>query len=181
MAKAADDRMMVSMAVALRERGVTCVALYPGLVSTELVLATENPSFDMSTAETPEFTGRVIAALAADPDRLALSGAVIPVAQPRCALRRDRRRGHPAGVLPPGVRTRRDSPGRLAACLTRSHATCFGRVAGAATGALTTSDKFRSYSSRSRCAFLGGPAPGFSEATQSQLRCRHSLILGGAP
>jgi dehydrogenase/reductase SDR family member 1 len=81
MAKAADDRMMVSMAVALRERGVTCVALYPGLVSTELVLATENPSFDMSTAETPEFTGRVIAALAADPDRLALSGAVIPVAE----------------------------------------------------------------------------------------------------
>jgi len=65
--------MMVSMAAALRERQITCVALYPGLVSTELVLATEG--FDMSTAETPEFTGRVIAALAADPDRLALSGA----------------------------------------------------------------------------------------------------------
>ena len=81
MAKAADDRMMVSMAAALRERRITCVSLYPGLVGTELVLATENSGFDMSTAETPEFTGRVIAALAADPDRLALSGAVIPVAE----------------------------------------------------------------------------------------------------
>jgi NAD(P)-dependent dehydrogenase (short-subunit alcohol dehydrogenase family) len=81
MAKAADDRMMVSMAATLRERGITCVALYPGLVSTELVLATEDSGFDMSTAETPEFTGRVITALAADPNRLTLSGAVIPVAE----------------------------------------------------------------------------------------------------
>jgi NAD(P)-dependent dehydrogenase (short-subunit alcohol dehydrogenase family) len=82
MAKTADDRLMLCAAAALRERGVTCISLWPGLVSTELVLRdAEVAGFDLSRAETPEFTGRVIAALAVDPDRAQLSGAAMPVAE----------------------------------------------------------------------------------------------------
>ncbi len=82
MAKAADDRLMLAAAAALGERGVTCVSLWPGLVSTELVLRdAEAAGFDLTRAETPEFAGRVIAALAADPDKAQLSGAALPVAE----------------------------------------------------------------------------------------------------
>jgi NAD(P)-dependent dehydrogenase (short-subunit alcohol dehydrogenase family) len=78
-AKAADDRMILSMAAQLRERGITCVALYPGLVVTELIEAT--PDLDLSTAETPEFTGRAVVALLGDRDRQRLSGAPLVVAE----------------------------------------------------------------------------------------------------
>lgn len=82
MAKAADDRLMLCAAAALRERGITCVSLWPGLVSTELVQRdAEAAGFDLTRAETPEFTGRVIAALAADPAKAQLSGVAIPVAE----------------------------------------------------------------------------------------------------
>lgn len=82
MAKAADDRLMLAAAAALREREVACLALWPGLVSTELVLRdAEEAGFDLSRAETPEFAGRVIAALAADPEKLRLSGVAMPVAE----------------------------------------------------------------------------------------------------
>jgi NAD(P)-dependent dehydrogenase (short-subunit alcohol dehydrogenase family) len=82
MAKAADDRMMLAMAEALRERQITCLAVYPGLVSTELVVAQASEAgLDMTNAETPEFTGRVIVALARDEQRPRLSGAVVPVAE----------------------------------------------------------------------------------------------------
>jgi NAD(P)-dependent dehydrogenase (short-subunit alcohol dehydrogenase family) len=82
MAKAADDRLMLAAAAALREREVACVSLWPGLVATELVLRdAEAAGFDLSRAETPEFTGRVIAALAADPDKARLSGVAMPVAE----------------------------------------------------------------------------------------------------
>src|SRR4051812_8764602 len=82
MAKAADDRLMLCAAAALRSREITCLSLWPGLVSTELVQRdAEEAGFDMTRAETPEFTGRVIAALAADPAKAQLSGVAIPVAE----------------------------------------------------------------------------------------------------
>ena len=69
-AKAADDRMVAVMAAQLRARDVTAVALYPGLVRTEGVLRA-GEFFDLSNSESPEFVGRAVVALAADPERRA--------------------------------------------------------------------------------------------------------------
>jgi NAD(P)-dependent dehydrogenase (short-subunit alcohol dehydrogenase family) len=64
--KAATDKMAAHMAHELKPHGVTAVSLYPGLVRTEAVM--QFAAFlDLSNSESPEFTGRVVAALAADP------------------------------------------------------------------------------------------------------------------
>ncbi|HEX9565228.1 MAG TPA: SDR family NAD(P)-dependent oxidoreductase [Gemmatimonadaceae bacterium] len=77
-AKAATDKLTSDAAVELRPHGVTMVSLYPGLVRTEAVLAAG--IFDLSNSESPEFSGRAVAALAADPDLLALSGSTLVAA-----------------------------------------------------------------------------------------------------
>ena len=79
-AKAADDRMVAVMAAQLRERDVTTVALYPGLVRTEGVLRAAD-FFDLSNSETPEFVGRAVAALAADPGVARFSGQCLVAAE----------------------------------------------------------------------------------------------------
>jgi dehydrogenase/reductase SDR family protein 1 len=79
-AKAADDHMMRCMAHELRPHNVAVVTLYPGLVRTESVLAAAE-FFDMSNAESPEFQGRAVAALAADSAVLTKSGQVLVTAQ----------------------------------------------------------------------------------------------------
>jgi NAD(P)-dependent dehydrogenase (short-subunit alcohol dehydrogenase family) len=77
-AKAATDKLTSDMALELREHNVTVVSLYPGLVRTEAVLAAG--VFDLGNSESPEFIGRVIAALAADPDSIDRSGRVLVAA-----------------------------------------------------------------------------------------------------
>jgi NAD(P)-dependent dehydrogenase (short-subunit alcohol dehydrogenase family) len=77
-AKAATDKMTADMAHELKPHGVTVVSLYPGLVRTELVLAAK--VFDLSNSESPEFIGRVVAALAADADVSRRSGAILVAA-----------------------------------------------------------------------------------------------------
>ena len=77
-AKAATDKMTADMAQELRPHGVTAVSLYPGLVRTELVVAAG--VFDLSSSESPEFIGRAVAALAADPDVSRRSGSVLVAA-----------------------------------------------------------------------------------------------------
>ncbi len=62
MAKATTDKMTSDMAHELRDTPINVVSLYPGLVSTERVEAAN--AFDLSTAESPRFSGRVVAALA---------------------------------------------------------------------------------------------------------------------
>lgn len=79
-AKNADDRMAACMAHELRPHGVAAVSLYPGLVRTESVMAAA-AYFDMSNAESPQFIGRAVAALAADPHILDKSGQVLVAAQ----------------------------------------------------------------------------------------------------
>jgi NAD(P)-dependent dehydrogenase (short-subunit alcohol dehydrogenase family) len=79
-AKAATDRMARSMAERLRDHGVAAVALYPGLVRTEGVLKWKD-LIDLRNSESPEFVGRAVAALAADPDVLERSGEVLVVAE----------------------------------------------------------------------------------------------------
>ncbi|MEB3321252.1 MAG: SDR family NAD(P)-dependent oxidoreductase [Synechococcaceae cyanobacterium] len=92
--KAACDRLAAEMAAELRPHGVASLSLWPGIVGTEHIreLAEESrASGSMDRAlrslatrtnwETPLLTGRVIAALAADPDLLRRSGRVGVVAE----------------------------------------------------------------------------------------------------
>lgn len=77
-AKAATDKLSADMAEELRPHGVTAISLYPGLVRTELVLASK--WFDLSNSESPEFIGRVIAALWKDPKLAERSGQALVAA-----------------------------------------------------------------------------------------------------
>ncbi|MGA5304869.1 SDR family NAD(P)-dependent oxidoreductase [Nucisporomicrobium flavum] len=79
-AKAADDRMVAVTAAQLRARDVTAVALYPGLVRTEGVMRAAE-FFDLSDSESPEFTGRAVVALAADPEVARHAGRCLVVAE----------------------------------------------------------------------------------------------------
>jgi NAD(P)-dependent dehydrogenase (short-subunit alcohol dehydrogenase family) len=74
-AKAASDRMAACMAHELRPYGVAAVSLYPGLVRTELVMKAAE-YFDLSNSESPQFIGRAVAALAADPEIMQRSGKI---------------------------------------------------------------------------------------------------------
>lgn len=76
--KAATDKMTADMAHELRPHGVSAVSLYPGLVRTEAVLAAG--VFDLANSESPEFIGRVIAALWRDPKLADRSGQVLVAA-----------------------------------------------------------------------------------------------------
>jgi NAD(P)-dependent dehydrogenase (short-subunit alcohol dehydrogenase family) len=77
--KAATDKMTADMAAELRPYGVAVVSLYPGLVRTEKVMEAAQ-WLDLSNSESPEFIGRAVAALAADPDVLRYSGKVLVAA-----------------------------------------------------------------------------------------------------
>jgi len=78
-AKAATDRLTAECAADLAEHGIAVVSLYPGLVRTEAVLAAG--VFDLSNSESPEFSGRAVAALALDPGVLRFSGRVTIAAE----------------------------------------------------------------------------------------------------
>lgn len=78
-AKAADDRMASSMAHELREHRVAVVSLYPGLVRTEGVMKAAQ-YFDLTNSESPQFIGRAVAALAADPDIMHKTGQILVAA-----------------------------------------------------------------------------------------------------
>jgi dehydrogenase/reductase SDR family protein 1 len=77
--KAATDKMTAHMASELQPHGVTVVSLYPGLVRTEKVMEAA-AWLDLSNSESPEFIGRAVAALAADPDAIRHTGTVLVAA-----------------------------------------------------------------------------------------------------
>lgn len=79
-AKAAVDKMSEYMAHELKKYKVAVVSLYPGLVRTESVMKNAK-HFDMSNSESPQFIGRVVAALATDPNIMKKSGKVLIAAQ----------------------------------------------------------------------------------------------------
>ncbi len=85
-AKAATDRLAADMAHELRDHNVAVLSLYPGLVRTEGVMFAANglPPEErdrwLSNSESPQFSGRVVAALAADPDIMRRTGQVLVVA-----------------------------------------------------------------------------------------------------
>jgi dehydrogenase/reductase SDR family member 1 len=78
-AKAATDRLAADAAVELRDHGVSVVSLHPWIVRTEAVMRAAD-FIDLSESESPELVGRVVVALAEDPNALERSGRVLAVA-----------------------------------------------------------------------------------------------------
>jgi len=58
---------------------VAVVSLYPGLVRTESVMKAAQ-YLDLSNSESPQFIGRVVAALATDPELMWKSGQILVAA-----------------------------------------------------------------------------------------------------
>jgi NAD(P)-dependent dehydrogenase (short-subunit alcohol dehydrogenase family) len=79
-AKSTTDKLTETTAAQLRDHGVAVVSLYPGLVRTEGILKWSE-FIDLGNSESPQFVGRAVAALAADPDVLDRSGQVLVAAE----------------------------------------------------------------------------------------------------
>ncbi len=80
-AHAGTDKMTADMAHELASHGVSVISLYPGLVRTEAVMAAAaGGAFDLANSESPQFIGRVIAALAASPMARERSGQALVAA-----------------------------------------------------------------------------------------------------
>ena len=79
-AKAADDLLAQAYDADLHDRGVRSLAIHPGLVRTEGVLQFA-ADLDLGRSTAPEAVGRVVAALAGDPDRVRWAGHVATVTE----------------------------------------------------------------------------------------------------
>jgi NAD(P)-dependent dehydrogenase (short-subunit alcohol dehydrogenase family) len=79
-AKAADDRLALATSTALAAHDVASVALHPGLVRTEGVMQFAD-HLDLTDSQSPQGVGRVVAALAADPEVMSLTGQALVVAE----------------------------------------------------------------------------------------------------
>lgn len=80
LSKAAVIRMTRGMAHDLRPHGVAAIAVAPGFMRTERILAAHAAHpFDLSITESPEYLGRAVRALAEDANVLAKSGGVFTV------------------------------------------------------------------------------------------------------
>jgi NAD(P)-dependent dehydrogenase (short-subunit alcohol dehydrogenase family) len=79
-AKSAIIRMAQGMAHDLKPHGIAAVALAPGFIRTERVMAAHaGHPFDLSATESPEYIGRAVLALWRDPDLLARTGQALTV------------------------------------------------------------------------------------------------------
>jgi NAD(P)-dependent dehydrogenase (short-subunit alcohol dehydrogenase family) len=81
MAKAAINRMAYGMARELRMHNIAAIALAPGFMRTERVVAVLStiPGSDLSETESPEYVGRAVVALATDPKVMRQSGNILTV------------------------------------------------------------------------------------------------------
>ncbi|HEY9296777.1 MAG TPA: SDR family NAD(P)-dependent oxidoreductase [Phormidium sp.] len=80
LAKNAVNRMVFGIARELQKYNIAAVALAPGFMRTERVMAAYNlQPFDLSNSESPEYIGRAIVALASDPNLMSKSGQVLAV------------------------------------------------------------------------------------------------------
>lgn len=86
LAKAGINRLALAIAEELREHGVTSVAVSPGWMRTELVLAghhtdeahwTDKPA--LARTESPRYVGRAVVALASDPNVIEHTGSTLRV------------------------------------------------------------------------------------------------------
>ena len=75
--KAGLDRLSADMAIELEPKGVACVVLYPGSVSTEFIVEWSGVrGTDIEGAQTPLGVGRTVAALASAEDLMERSGSI---------------------------------------------------------------------------------------------------------
>lgn len=72
-AKVGTDRLAADIAADLKDYTVAALSLYPGLVRTEGILKYAE-FMDLSNAESPQFTGRAVLALAADAQVMTKTG-----------------------------------------------------------------------------------------------------------
>src|SRR4051812_6894700 len=80
LSKAAVIRMTRGMAHDLRPHGVAAIAIAPGFMRTERILAAHAAHpFDLNITESPEYLGRAVRALAEDPDIMNKSGQLFTV------------------------------------------------------------------------------------------------------
>jgi dehydrogenase/reductase SDR family protein 1 len=86
--KAAVDRLAKDMAIEVKEEDICVVSFWPGVVMTERTeIAVENGDWDkyvgvpLDNAESPEFTGKAIVAVATDPDNMLKTGMYQVVAE----------------------------------------------------------------------------------------------------
>jgi len=93
--KAALDRMSQDCGIELKQHNITCLSLYPGAVRTELIMdiikTNNDPTVKIvgtqmklssffKNGETPEFSGKVVVALANDPKLMSYNSKVVMVA-----------------------------------------------------------------------------------------------------
>lgn len=112
--KAAVDRMARDMAIELKPHHVASLSLWMGLTFTERAIRNLEAQPEMKAAivtnpdigSSPEFAGRVIAALASDPDIMKRSGATYITAE----LALDYGVTDIDGKVPPSLRAQRGSP-----------------------------------------------------------------------
>jgi dehydrogenase/reductase SDR family protein 1 len=80
--KAGVERLTRDTARELQPHDITVVSLWPGIVKTErLLVEHERLGFDPTDGESPQLSGRAVAALAADPRRLEKTGKAQVVAE----------------------------------------------------------------------------------------------------
>ena len=80
--KNAVARMAYGMALELKSHGIASLALAPGFVRTERIMAAHAAHpFDLSATESPEYIGRAVVHLLADPDVLRHTGQVLTAGQ----------------------------------------------------------------------------------------------------
>ncbi len=81
--KAAVDRLSADTAFELKEHGVSVFSLYPGQVSTEgmVEFAKNSKDINIENMESPQFTGRCIAALAMDSNAIRGTGEILITAE----------------------------------------------------------------------------------------------------
>jgi NAD(P)-dependent dehydrogenase (short-subunit alcohol dehydrogenase family) len=72
--KVAVDRMAADMAHELKSHQVSVIALWPGMVATEMIMARRKNKALEPWMETPLFVGRAIVALASDPQIMLKTG-----------------------------------------------------------------------------------------------------------
>ena len=74
--KAGLDRLGADMAIELEPKGIACVTVYPGSVSTEFIVDARETSREEMDAQTPLVVGRSIAALSTAPDLMERTGSI---------------------------------------------------------------------------------------------------------
>ena len=134
-AKSGTDRLTRDFAVEGKEDGLTVVGLWPSQVLTEFIVESIDKGdieLDAEHAETPLYTGRVIAKLAGDDDRARYSGQVFTTAELAVAYDvRDERDMQPIGKRLPTTYRDPDLSG-IPVAATQGSSTGNGSIQGSA-------------------------------------------------